>query len=384
MNKKQVLISAFIGSNNLGDEAIFKSILDKLSINRQQITALCVNEEKTKKQGVKTLYSKSIRNIIKGVRECDVMLVGGGGIIQDQSSILNFIYYAFQLRVAKHYKKPVILCFVGVGPIRFRLSKWLMSRIIPSIEYAIVRDEKSREQLLKYLSEDIIYQAHDPVLNFPFASKDIKNVYTKNKPYFVVSLRRWFFTNPFLPVSISRKINKMKIFKKNHNEYMSKLAKDMDTFLDANPSLTAILVSLYDTEDDVINSELLEMMRNKKRVVIAENNMDEYNFLSIVKNSEFILGMRLHSLILGANINKPFVALRYSTKVDEFTEQMGLTDYSIHVEHYDSAVLQASLNRVWSNRKQLSQRMGKVVKEYRRENNKAFSILNRKISKLIL
>lgn len=379
---KQILISAFIGSRNLGDEAIFRSILSNLDIDKKQITTLSINEEKTQKFGVNTLFAKKIGNMIRGIKDSDLVLVGGGGIIQDQSSILNFLYYAFQLWLAKYHRKPVILNFVGVGPINFGLSKWIMSRIIPKIDYSIVRDEKSKHQLLKFgANPSRVYQAHDPVLNFPFAESDLEETYNNQQPYAVLSLRRWFFTNPFLPVFITRNLNRISIFRRKYSDYMSKLAADIDVFLDENKDMRIVAVSLYDGEDDIVNADLISMMKHKDRVVIAKNGMDEYQYLSIVKNSRFVIGMRLHSLILGSTLAKPFVALRYSTKVDEFAQQMGLSNVSIHVESYDSYKLQQALNEVNINYAKYSEGMKNTLNQYQQDNREAFAELNRQISR---
>lgn len=388
MNKQndnqKILISAFIGSKNLGDEAIFRSILDNIESKKEDITVLTVNEEKTREFEVNTLYAKSIKSIIKGIRSCDVMLLGGGGIIQDQSSILNFLFYAFQLYVTKRYHKPVILCFAGVGPIKFTLSKWLMKKLVTkSVDYAIVRDKKSKDALLKYgMLSSKVYQAHDPVLNFSFEAKELKNPYTKEKPYVAVALRRWFFANPFLPVFMSRPINKLALFRRDYNQYMTKLAADLDEYLNKHPDIQLVLVSFYDGEDDVVNDDLLALMKNKKQVIIAEKNMDELQYLAIIKDSLFIIGMRLHSLILGSTLAKPFVALRYSSKVDEFARKMGMNGLSMHVEEYDSKQLQKSLDTVTENYSHYEAVARDKLLEYQKKNKQAFKLLHEKIKSL--
>lgn len=373
-------MSAFIGSRNLGDEAIFRSILSNLDIDKQQITALSINEEKTRQFGVNTTFAKRLPNLIRGIKNCDVFIVGGGGIIQDQSSILNFFYYAFQLWLAKHHKKPVILNFVGVGPIKFGISKWILRQIVPRIDYSIVRDEKSKNNLINFGADPAkVYQAHDPVLNFPFDKNELEDIYSDKEPYAVLSLRRWFFTNPFLPVFITRNLNRLSIFRRRYTEYMTQLAQDLDKFLESTPDIKLVAVSLYDGEDDVVNADLLTMMKHSDRVVVAPRKMDEYRYLSIVKDARFIIGMRLHSLILGSTLAKPFVALRYSAKVDEFAEQMGLTEVSIHVERYDSDRLQQSLKKMNQDYRTYADGMKDTLEEYQKNNLAAFAKLNQKI-----
>lgn len=381
--KNKVVITAFIGSRNLGDEAIFKSILSQIKVPKKDILALCVNEEKTKKQGVNTLYSNSIPNLIKGIKNADAVLMGGGGIIQDQSSLLNFLYYSLQLFIAKRYKTPVILNFVGVGPIRFSFSRWLMKKWSSAVHYAIVRDDKSREMLSEYISSDKILQANDPVLNFPVDKKKIKNTIYDKEPYVVVSLRRWFFANPFLPVFISRQLNRFKIFRKRYDRLIFDIAKAFDMYLSKNPKTKLVFVSLYDGEDDLVSEDVRKLMKHKDKTLVAEKNMDEHDFFSIINNSMYIVGMRLHSLILGANLHKPFVSIRYSTKVDEFTRQMGLIDKSVHVDNLDPSELVKAMESVESSRGAIEADIEKRLTTYRDNNTKAFAVLNKKISEII-
>jgi polysaccharide pyruvyl transferase WcaK-like protein len=377
---KKILMSAFIGSRNLGDEAIFKSIINSLDIKKAQITALSVNEEKTRLLGIKTVLAKKFSNIKKAIQECDIMLIGGGGIIQDQTSILNFLYYAFQIWCASRFNKPIILCFVGVGPIKFKLSQRIMRRLIPKLTLAVVRDESSKKQLLKFgCSASKIYQAYDPVLNFPLNNISLKTPNKKDQPYVVVALRRWFFTNPFLPVFVTRNLNRLKILRRKYDQYMEKLASDLNYFLNLHPDIKLVIVSFYDGEDNIVNQDLLRLIKNKKQVILTPNQMTEIDYLRIAEGAEFVVGMRLHSLILAAKAGKPFIALRYSTKVDEFTKQMGLKDMSIQVESYNSQKLRQALESLLAQNEFLAKRVVKYVTKYQIINKKAFERINEEI-----
>lgn len=381
---KSLLISAFIGSENLGDEVIFKSIIDNLFVDKTRITVLSVNEPKTQKLGVKTIYSRNILNVIRGISNCDILLMGGGGIIQDQSSILNFLYFYFQLIVARFYKKPIILCFVGVGPIRFQLNKLLLKHIANSISFAIVRDEQSKNFLLEYIGDPLkVVAAHDPALNILFDKKDLpRSPFMEKMPYIVVSIRRWFFVNPLLPVFITRRLNKWTMFRKRYDYFITSLANDIDKVLDKHQNVTLIFVSLYDSEDLDVISDLIKNMRNKNQVILAKDKISELEYLSIVSHSTFVLGMRLHSLVLSAVVKKPFIALSYSSKVEEFVKQFGLAEYSIHVDKYDGERLQHSIDVMLQQAAQLEPSMFKLLLSYKENNSIAFAMLREKINSL--
>jgi polysaccharide pyruvyl transferase CsaB len=376
---KPVLISAFIGSENLGDEAIFRAVIDNLGIDKSCITALSNNEAKTRALGVDTVPAKNPVRVLSAIRNCDVLMLGGGGIIQDQSSILNFLYFYLQLAAAKFYRKRSLLCFVGVGPLRSPISRFLLRTIASNVSFAVVRDESSKEILLRYMKQpDAVLAAHDPVLNFAFDPATLPpSRYGTKKPYIIVSVRRWFFTRSLLPVTISRRLGRTALFSSKYTDFVSKLADNLDRFLENHPDITPIFVSLYDSEDYEVLEDLMGAMRNPDRVILAKRGISEIEYLSMARQSLFVLGMRLHALILGAAVDKPFIALRYSTKVSEFAEQFGLTENSILVEEYDSATLDRSLERMVEQAPQLESKMREKLAVYRRENAAAFERLQR-------
>lgn len=378
---KKILISAFIGSRNLGDKAIFKSLLDNLELNKKQVVAVTINEELTRQDGVGTVFAKDPRNIVRAIKECDVFLVGGGGIIQDKSSLFNFLYYAFQLWVAKYYKRPTILVYVGIGPLKHSLSRMLLKYLAPSLELAVVRDEKSRDVLSRYIDDPKkIITVHDSVLSFVFDEKKLPlSPYENKKPYVVVSLRRWFFTMSLLPVFIARKVNRLPALRRKYETFMNNVAQDLDTFLERNKDMSLVFAP-FDTKEDVeVLNDLKSRMQHQDRVTLTKDELSEEEYLSIVKQAEFLIGMRLHSLILAANVSKPFVALSYSPKVDEFTEQMQLTDYATHVERYNSEQLQKNLAAMHSKAPQLAKKMPGMLVQYRKDNQEAFDELKQKI-----
>ena len=53
--------------------------------------------------------------------------------------------------------------------------------------------------------------------------------------------------------------------------------------------------------------------------------------MAILKNADLILGMRLHSLIMGAALLKPMIALSYDPKVSSFMQLLRQKEcYDIH------------------------------------------------------
>lgn len=88
----KVVISGFFGAGNTGDEAILESMIDNLreEIDPINITvfSLCP-EETSRKHQVKSIYRGWRRDFLKKIqalREADLLLSGGGGLLQDTYS----------------------------------------------------------------------------------------------------------------------------------------------------------------------------------------------------------------------------------------------------------------------------------------------------------
>ena len=82
---KKILISGYYGFDNFGDEAILKVLLEKLK--DCDVTVLSANPRKTfDTYGVHTVYTFSIEHVLKEIAYCDVLISGGGSLLQNVTS----------------------------------------------------------------------------------------------------------------------------------------------------------------------------------------------------------------------------------------------------------------------------------------------------------
>jgi polysaccharide pyruvyl transferase WcaK-like protein len=96
---------AFIGSENLGDEAIFETIhRDLQQLKPESITVLSMNVERTRRlvssANTEVLRAQSLRDTVRAIRRCDLFVCGGGGIFQDQTSIYNPARYLSRIQLS--------------------------------------------------------------------------------------------------------------------------------------------------------------------------------------------------------------------------------------------------------------------------------------------
>ncbi len=355
----KVLLSAFIGSNNLGDSAISEFMIRKLeSIPNLKLSVLSTNVSNTenfKSRNETRIVNLSLRNFFSEIRICDVFVLGGGGLIQDASSVLSMIFYFLQIFLAKSlfHKKVLMLC-VGIGPIETLFGSILLRWMSTMIDHSLVRDKDSKDLLLEHgFSENRISQAYDIVFNY--AIKGVSSTSPFKRPYILFCPRDWFFHKAFIPVRYSLKIAR-KSKGSDLNVYRKTLLQLVEQILEKDKKMRIIAVPFFLSQD----LDLLLWIRDHiqksliPRFVIVEEEISPKEYVDIAKKSEYIIGVRLHSLILGAIAGRPLVPLIYSDKVASFVKYMGATQYSTFLDKPNFQI-----EHVLSSCRKISKRVGK-------------------------
>ena len=90
-----ILISGYYGFNNIGDESILRTVIDNLreKLPDIDITVLSHDPAQTSaKYGVKAARRMSLWDIFRCVLHCDLLLSGGGSLLQDATSARSILY----------------------------------------------------------------------------------------------------------------------------------------------------------------------------------------------------------------------------------------------------------------------------------------------------
>jgi polysaccharide pyruvyl transferase CsaB len=337
---ERVLLSAFIGSDNLGDEAIFLALVDQLEtrLKKSSLTVISMNREKTRRLllGYKSEWHagvgvRSRRFLPLAILRHDVCIFGGGGIIQDQSSILNVIYFLAQIQFAKLSGKIVALAFVGIGPLNSRVGRACARVALSKIALCVVRDQDSKRALdrLGVIGTDIICSS-DIVLSLKCQSSSGKSDAVDGK-YVLLSLRHWYGqSSGVTPAALkNRKIKsgtRLDIL-------LTRLAQELVRFLEGNKDFHVVAVPCFGQRDALVHTALRNKLnqRYQERFRLHGSVSDPCHYLRLAASARCVIGMRLHSLILASLRAVPIVALSYSPKVSAFMEQLGLGDQVIDI-----------------------------------------------------
>lgn len=164
----KVCISGYYGFDNAGDEAILLSMIQELRANFEgiEIVVLSDKPEKTAETyGVEAYNRWKWMEIHKALKSSDMLISGGGGLLQDVTGKKSLLYYTNIMRMARHRRKPVFIFAQGIGPVN---SKWGQDAVVKALRKATkitVRDEESSKMLQSWgLRRGRIRVTADPVL----------------------------------------------------------------------------------------------------------------------------------------------------------------------------------------------------------------------------
>lgn len=353
--KNSILISGYYGFDNSGDDAILKAIVkDIKEYNKDiNITVLSKNPSKTEKMyEVRTVNRFKFKEVISAMKNSSLFLSGGGSLLQDVTSTRSLLYYLALMKIAKLYKKPVMIYSNGIGPIKKKLNRFLTRRILNKVDLITLRDEDSKEFVLDLgvRNKNIIVTA-DPVFTLESASKVrieeiLKNEkIPTNKKFIGISIRRW-----------------------ERAEQLTNTVAALIKYLIKEYNTNIVMIPMHYPEDLEISLEIKKMVEEDRCYVISEKyNVEE--IMGIIKEMEIIVAMRLHSLIYAATQQVPMVGLSYDPKVDGILRSIGM-NYVCNVEELVYTDLVEKIGYVWNNREELKKQLRVQDEELK---NKALS-----------
>jgi polysaccharide pyruvyl transferase CsaB len=305
---RRVLVSGYYGFGNAGDEAILMSIVESLKSLRNdiQITALSANPQSTMDQhGINAVQRTNPLAVLRELSRADLVISGGGGLLQDATSSRSIPYYLFIVYMAKKLNKKVMFYANGVGPVYREMNKRIIRLIGNTVDFITVRDEKSKQQLidLGITKPSIVVTADPAFVLSPIQDKIGKRILekqgitiTQDRPHIGISLRSWNL-------------------EKSHKT----IAGACD-YLIKNHNASIIFLPMQYPNDYYESLHVIKHMKGHAKIPNTPLGPKELLWLS--GKMDMIFGMRLHALIFGAMMCVPIVGLIYDPKVEFFLQRV--------------------------------------------------------------
>ena len=164
----RVLILSGDFEENLGDAAILAGTCRSLEALRPgvEISVAARDARRVPRE-------PAVRSVPRGLaglpalagaaRRTDLILCGGGGLFQDDDSLVKMPYWALRVAFARLLCPRVVGWSLGVGPLRARVSRWLARLCFACMESISVRDAEARA-LAQSLTSRPVQLVPDPAL----------------------------------------------------------------------------------------------------------------------------------------------------------------------------------------------------------------------------
>ncbi len=144
--RPQIVLCGYYGFNNLGDDALLSEAVRELKKRyvNARLTVICHAPKKMAKRfGIRTAMRENIPKILSLIRNADRLVLGGGSILQDSTSIRSLRFYSLLIETAAKSGVPVELLSNGLGPLKRKRAKKIVSKALSLCEKITLRDEDS-------------------------------------------------------------------------------------------------------------------------------------------------------------------------------------------------------------------------------------------------
>lgn len=327
-----VVISGYYGFDNVGDEAILLSIIQALRQVQPkiEITVLSHNPEKTANTyQVKAVNRWRLSDVRQAIKQADGLISGGGSLLQDQTGIRSIPYYAGVIKLAQWLGKPTFVYAQGMGPFNRMISRWIVKHVLNRVDAITVRDESSQKLLKSVGVTKEITIVPDPVLGLDVTR--FENNWVNQQPFMTGAMGHIDVApHPNAGDDPMNKTSELTPYPANRTEFITVSVRDWPSPIPylqliaggldqlAKLGYQIVFVPMHGEFDKATSQKTASLMQEKSYIAPADLSIEEK--VSIIGESELLIGMRLHSLVFAAANHVPFIALSYDPKIDAFAE----------------------------------------------------------------
>jgi len=272
--------------------------------------------------------SKRSKELKLAIKNSDLLVMGGGPLMHIDE--LFMVDYAFKKAKRLGVKTALLGC--GVGPLFPKKSKKAVLRIAQNADLMILRDSKSKDNLLGInsefngkLGEKNIFTSLDPAVECAMLFQSFNK--TKKEDFIAVNLREF-------PVDYSKQEQSKRI-----NENLFKYIKDLAI---KYPNETIKLIPMHyfhvGNDDRLFLNDIKLELEDISNVSVQDSIITLEETMQTFANAKLCIGMRFHSVVLQTIVNGNNYVLDYTEpKIGKISGFIGDVDNSgFYNERYTS------------------------------------------------
>ena len=354
----RVLLSGYYGFGNLGDEALLDIIVGQIRTRfpAVDIEVLSGDPDGTRKRlPVDTVARWNPRDVRAAIARADVVISGGGGLLQNTTSLKSLLYYVGILHQAAKAKRKTMIFAQSIGPLDL-FGRFVVREGCKHVTRATVRDLRSKELLESVLPSTPVEQTADPVFLYDTPDDDARLVEDglgpESRPYALISVR------------------KVTGFK----DGVATLARAVDRLAEEHGIRSAFLpmAGVPDAETSTV------VIRACKSAPVLLPECSLSRAAAIIRSAHVVVGMRLHALIFAARFGVPFAPVPYDPKVQSLCDDLAYPLGPLWIPGKpapDSASADALIDRLVTQRESLAAHLTEKVEGIRVSAARNFEVL---------
>ncbi len=332
-----LLIAGYHGYGNCGDEAILQAMTTNIRNMAKDvnITALSYRPDFTKTEyGISSVQRFNIPQVIYAIRSSDIILSGGGTLLQNGTSTRSLLYYLSIIKAAKIFKKRVMLYANGIGPVTGRINRRLVKSVINTVDVITLREKLSEQDLRNIgVTNPNVTVTADPA--FKLGSIDREEAegllesegIPRDRQRVGISVRAWSKAQ-------------------YGDDYVVKIAKVCDDIVKSGKDV--VLLPMEFPKDIEISKRVCRSMKEKGYML--EKRYTPGQILGIVGCFDLMISMRLHSLIFAAVQNVPMVGIIYDPKIEYYLKELDMPEGGdVRSERLDSNKIYSQVCDIFDN-----------------------------------
>ena len=313
----------WVGSTNLGDELVFAGVRRLFAAQDVNLRVVSVDPPATRRQHATTAIDhRGLADVARAARSADLVIFGGGGLVQDETSPFNLPYHLGRVMPALRAGTPVVGLGLGIGPLHTALGHRL-ARSLRRFDALTVRDAASLELLRQHgisaelgadtawhLAADALQTAARGHLGAAGALDPRSQ--PEAEGWLNVCLRPWSGSRSgLLPVGWRRAAGQPDWFVPTLAAALDRTAR--------RTGHRIRLVALQTDRDHDLHLEVAAAMTEPAEPVAPGLNQ----LLATVGAAEAVVAMRYHAGIAATMAHRRSVLIGYSPKVDALAGELG-------------------------------------------------------------
>jgi polysaccharide pyruvyl transferase CsaB len=206
------------------------------------------------------------------------------------------------------FRKEVFIYSQGIGPIVSKKNRRLTAWTLRRVAGIVVRDEASAELLAEIgVPRERSIVTADPVLRIRKADLAAGRAILEREGFDVLG------EGPVVGFAVRER--------RTDSEFVDELCLSVRRLLD-EAGARVLLIPFHYSEDLPVIEELERRLSG--RVLAIKRKYSAEEMLSVIGNTDVLVGVRLHALIYAAVMEVPMIAVSYDPKINSFMHSLGM------------------------------------------------------------